>query len=39
MKVEHPKYEMHIVKLMEGVRLPNREVEDFEIYNIERRFF
>ena len=36
---EHPNYERHICKILRGAILPRREVEDFEIYHIERRFF
>jgi hypothetical protein len=38
-RYEHPKYERHLTKLLEGVKMPRREVEDFEIYHVERRFF
>ena len=40
-KYEHPKQGDNYIaaKLLEGAIFPNREVEDFEIYNIERRFF
>ena len=36
---EHPEYLEHKTKLLANVRLPNREVEEFEIYNVDRRFF
>lgn len=36
---EHPKYERHLTKLLDGAKLKNREVEDFEIYHVNRRFF
>ena len=35
----HPQYDEHKTVLLEGVRLPSREVEEFEIYNVDRRFF
>ena len=35
----HPEYKEHKTVLLEGVLLPNREVEEFEIYNVDRRFF
>jgi hypothetical protein len=38
-KYEHPQYEKHLSKLLEGVRVPRREVEDHEIYHIDRRYF
>jgi hypothetical protein len=28
-----------VTKILKGAILPTREVEDFEIYNVERRFF
>jgi hypothetical protein len=36
---EHPKYETHLSKILPGAILPMREVEDFEIYNVDRKFF
>jgi hypothetical protein len=36
---EHPKYEKHLSKILPGAILPIREVEDFEIYNVDRKFF
>ena len=36
---DHPKYDIHVTKILKGAILPPREVEDFEIYNVERRFF
>ena len=35
----HPIYDEHKTVLLDGVRLPNREVEEYEIYNVDRRFF
>ena len=35
----HPKYKTHECVILKGALLPKREVEDFEIYNVERRFF
>ena len=35
----HPQFDEHKTVLLEGVRLPSREVEEFEIYNVDRRFF
>jgi hypothetical protein len=36
---EHPKYERHVTKLLEGIILPKNEVEEFEIYSVNRKFF
>lgn len=36
---EHPKYETHLSKILPKAILPMREVEDFEIYNVDRKFF
>lgn len=36
---EHPNYETHDCKLLRGALLPRREVEEFEIYHVERRYF
>lgn len=36
---QHPTYERHLTKLLDGVLDPKREVEDFEIYHVQRRFF
>jgi len=36
---EHPHYDRHRTQIMEGAILPHREVEEFEIYQVERRFF
>jgi hypothetical protein len=36
---EHPHYENHYCKLLKNAVLPKREVEEFEIYHVERRFF
>lgn len=35
----HPQYSAHSTKLLEGVNMPSREVEDFAIYHIRRRVF
>lgn len=35
----HPAYKRHNCSLLKNAVLPDREVEDFEIYHIERRFF
>lgn len=35
----HPEYAKHDCSLLKGAILPPREVEDFEIHHIERRFF
>ena len=35
----HPEYTKHDCSLLKGAILPPREVEDFEIYHIERRPF
>lgn len=36
---EHPTYQRHITKLLEGVEHAPKEVEEFEIYHVNRRFF
>lgn len=36
---EHPRYERHITKLLEGLAHPSREVDEYEIYHVNRRFF
>jgi hypothetical protein len=36
---EHSLYERHISKLMDGANEVPREVEDFEIFHVNRRFF
>ena len=36
---EHPKYERHNTKLLENLIDPKKEVEEFEIYHVNRRFF
>ena len=36
---DHPKYERHSTRLLEGLTLPYREVDDYEIYHVNRRFF
>ena len=36
---KHPNYERHLCKILKGAILPRREVEDFEIYHVEIRFF
>lgn len=36
---DHSTYERHVSKLMEGAADVKREVEDFEIFHINRRFF
>ncbi len=36
---DHSAYERHLSKLMEGVIDVPREVEDFEVFHINRRFF
>lgn len=35
----HPHYEKHSTQLLQGASLPRREVEEHEIYQVERRFF
>jgi hypothetical protein len=39
LEYEHPKYEKHITSLLSGATLPGREVEDYEHFNLNRRFF
>ncbi|CDW77829.1 5-3 exoribonuclease 2 [Stylonychia lemnae] len=36
---ESSEYKMHLTKLLEGVKHQQKEVEDFEIYHVNRRFF
>jgi hypothetical protein len=36
---EHPTYASHSTQLLKNATLPKREVEEHEIYQIERRFF
>ena len=36
---EHPTYERHLTKILEGAVLSRREVIDYEIYEVNRRFF
>lgn len=36
---EHPSYKQHLTKLLDGLKLEDKEVEEFEIYNLNRRFF
>ena len=36
---EQTQYERHITRLLEKVKEPERQVEDFEIHQINRRFF
>jgi hypothetical protein len=36
---DHPVYKNHVCTLLEGAVLPKREVEEFEIYHVDRRFF
>jgi len=35
----HPHYDIHSSKLLENAVLPRREVEDFEILHVDRKFF
>lgn len=35
----HPEYAKHDCSILKGAVLPQREVEDFEIFHIDRRFF
>jgi len=35
----HPEYVEHKTVLLENVRLPLRMIEEFEIYQVDRRFF
>jgi len=35
----HPEYKRHSCQLLKGAILPAREVEDFEIYHVDRKFF
>lgn len=35
----HPEYTKHDCSILKGALLPPREVEDFEIYHIDRRLF
>ena len=35
----HPEYDKHLCRLLQGAVLPKREVEDFEILHIDRKFF
>lgn len=35
----HPAYETHSTDILQGAIMPKREVEEFEIYQVERRFF
>lgn len=35
----HPEYKRHDTNLLSNVTLPRRQVEDFEIFHIKRKFF
>jgi hypothetical protein len=35
----HPEYKEHKTQLLDQAVLPKREVEDFEIYDVDRRYF
>ena len=39
MRYEPPTYDRHSTQLMEGVSMPKREVEEFEIYQVDRKVF
>ena len=39
MKYEPPSYDRHKTQLMDGVSMPRREVEEFEIYQVDRKVF
>ena len=36
---KHPDYACHKAQLLEGASLREREVDDFEIFNVERKLF
>jgi hypothetical protein len=39
LRYEHPKHELLSAKLLDGLTMPEREIDDFEIYHVDRRFF